>query len=156
MPVWKLVHILGMVGAFALILVPLYLQIGAARSGDVRTARLVFTMGKSLSLIGFALFGVGLVGGIAALITGGWAGTAPWLLATYALLVAVGVLDGGLLGPWRKRVERALASAEAASLPSPELHALLCSARPVSYAWLATAAFVAVVALMVLKPSFGL
>jgi hypothetical protein len=105
-PVWKLVHILGMLAAFGLLLIPLYLLIHFGRQGDIRTAIAVFATSKAVGRVAFAVFGIGLMGGIATVNAGGWSETSPWLLATYALLVLVALLDGAVLGPWRKRVER--------------------------------------------------
>ena len=67
----------------------------------------------------------------------------------------VAVLDGTLMGPWRKRLERAFASTGPGSTPPPELEALLRGPQPVFYGWATTLALVAIVSLMVLKPSVG-
>jgi hypothetical protein len=110
MPIWKLVHILAMFAAFGLLLVPLLLLLGVGRTGDLHAAKAIYTASKALGRLGFALFFVGLAGGFATLVTAGWSGTSPWLVATYALLLLVAVLDGIVMGAWRKRVERAFAS----------------------------------------------
>ena len=156
MPVWKLVHILGMFGAFGLLLVPLYLLLGMARAGDVHAARATYAMGKTLGRIAFGLFLVGLAGGFAAMVTGGWSGTSPWLMATYALLALVTVLETAVMNPWRRRVERAFDRTGPGSAPPSDLVALLRGPQPVLYAWAATVALAAIVSLMVLKPSFGI
>ena len=155
MPIWKLVHILGMFAAFGLLLVPLFLLLGVARTGDLRAARVTYAVGKALGRAAFAFFGIGLVGGVVTMYTAGWSDTSPWLVATYALLVFVAVLDGGVLGPWRKRLERAFAAMGPGSAPPGEVEALLRSPRPTFYAWATTLALAAIVSLMVLKPSFG-
>ena len=153
MPFWKLVHILGMFAAFGLLLVPLFLLLGVAR--DLHAVKATYAAAKVLGRLAFALFFLGLAGGIATMVTGGWSGTSPWLVATYALLVLVGALDGILMGPWRKRVERAFASTGPDSTPPAELQLLLRGPQPVLYGWTTTLALVAIVSLMVLKPSFG-
>jgi hypothetical protein len=155
MPIWKLVHILGMLAAFGLLLVPLYMLLGVARSADLHAAKATYAATKVLGLLAFALFFVGLAGGFATMVTGGWSGTSPWLVATYGLLVLVAALDGIVMGLWRKRVERAFASTGPGSAPPAELQLLLRGPRPVLYGWTTTLALVAIVSLMVLKPSFG-
>jgi hypothetical protein len=155
MPIFKLVHILGMFAAFGLLLMPLFLLLGVARTADLHAAKVIYAAAKTLGLLAFALFFVGLAGGFATLVTGGWSGTSPWLVVTYALLVLVGALDGIVMGPWRKRVERAFASTGPGSAPPAELQPLLRGRRPVLYAWTTTLILVAIVSLMVLKPSFG-
>jgi hypothetical protein len=155
MPIWELVHILGMFAAFGLLLVPLFLLLGVARSGDVQAAKATYAAGKVLGRLAFAFFFVGLAGGVATMLTAGWSGTSPWLVATYALLVLVAVLDGMVMGPWRKRVEHAFASMSPGSVPPGELPALLRGPQPVLYSWATTLVLVAIVSLMVLKPSFG-
>jgi hypothetical protein len=156
MLVWKLVHILGMFGAFALVFVPLFLQLVVARSGDVRAARATYLAGKVLGRAAFASFVVGLIGAVVAAISVGWSFTAPWLLASYTLLALIGALEAALLGPWRQRLERAFAAPNDDGALTAELQTLLCSPRPRLYAWSGTVALAAIVALMVLKPSFGL
>jgi hypothetical protein len=96
MPIWKLVHILGMFAAFGLLLVPLFLLLGVAR--DLHAVKATYAAAKVLGRLAFALFVLGLAGGIATMVTGGWSGTSPWLVATYALLVLVGAVDGILMG----------------------------------------------------------
>ena len=155
MPIWKLVHILGMFAAFGLLLVPLFLLLAVARSGDLHAAKATYAVSKVLGRLAFAFFFVGLAGGLATLVTAGWSGTSPWLVATYILLVLVAVLDGTLMGPWRMRLERAFASTGPGSEPPAELAALLCGPQPVLYGWATTLVLVAIVSLMVLKPSFG-
>jgi hypothetical protein len=59
------------------------------------------------------------------------------------------------MGPWRKRVERTFARAGPGSAPPAELQLLLRGQRPVLYVWTTTLTLVAIVSLMVLKPSFG-
>ena len=155
MPIWKLVHILAMFAAFGLLLVPLFLLLGVGRSGDVHAAKAIYTPSKALGRLGFAFFFVGLAGGFATMVTAGWSDTAPWLVATYVLLVLVAVLDATVMGPWRKRVERALASLGPGSAPPVELADVFRHPRPVLYGWATTLALLAIVSLMVLKPSFG-
>jgi hypothetical protein len=155
MPIWKLVHILGMFAAFGLLLVPLFVLLGVARSADLHAAKATYAAAKVFGRLAFALFFLGLAGGIATMVTGGWSGTSPWLVVTYALLLLVAVLDGIVMGPWRKRVERAFASAGPGSAPTAELQLLLRGPQPVLYGWTTTLALVAIVSLMVLKPSFG-
>ena len=152
MPIWKLIHIFGMFAAFGLLLIPLYLLIHLVRQGDVRSALAVMAASKTLGRIAFGVFGIGLVGGIATMNTGGWSETSPWLLATYGLLVLVALMDGAVLGPWRKQVERS--SRESSQEESITL--LLRSRRPVVYAWTTTLVMFAIVSLMVLKPSVDL
>jgi Predicted integral membrane protein (DUF2269) len=154
-PIWMLVHILGMFAAFGLLLVPLVLLVGVARSADLHAAKAIYTAAKVLSRLAFGFFFIGLAGGFATMVTGGWSGTSPWLVLTYALLVLIAALDGILMGPWRQRVERAFASTAPGSAPPAELQPLLSGPQPVLYGWTTTLALVAIVSLMVLKPSFG-
>jgi hypothetical protein len=46
MPIWKLVHILGMFAAFGLLLIPLFLLLGVAR--DVHAARATYAAARVL------------------------------------------------------------------------------------------------------------
>src|SRR5919199_6276593 len=138
-----------------LLLVPLFLLLGMVRSGDLHAAKATYAAGKVLGRLAFALFFVGLAGGVATMVTAGWGGTSPWLVATYILLVLVAVLDGTLMGPWRKRLERAFASTGPGSEPPSELAAILRGPQPMLYGWGATPGLGAVVSLMVLQPPFG-
>jgi Predicted integral membrane protein (DUF2269) len=154
-PIYKLVHILAMFAAFGLLLVPLYVLLGLLRSSDAHAVRATYFISKKLGNVAFVFFFLGLAGGVATLVTGGWSGTSPWLLATYGLLVLVAVLDGVLMGPWRRRVEQSFATLGPGSPPTADVSAALRSRQPAIYAWATTLVLAGITALMVLKPSFG-
>jgi hypothetical protein len=154
-PIYKLVHILAMFAAFGLLLVPLYVLLGLLRSSDAQAVRATYFISKKLGNVAFMFFFFGLAGGIATLVTGGWSGTSPWLLATYGLLLVIAVLDGVLMGPWRRQLEQSFATLGPGSPPTADVSAVLRSRQPAIYAWATTLVLAGITALMVLKPSFA-
>jgi uncharacterized membrane protein len=152
--IWKLVHILAMFGAFGLVLTPLFVFGYVGRRGDLAAVAGVLQARKRLSRAAVPLFLLGLVAGWATMTIAGLPVAAPWLVATYALIVLYGVWDALVVTPWERRLERALAADD--KTDEGTLLALARSRRPSVGAWGGVAAVVAIEALMVLKPTFGL
>jgi uncharacterized cupredoxin-like copper-binding protein len=151
---WKLVHILSMFGAFGLTLMPMFLVGYLAARGDVAGVAGVLRARKRLNQVAGPLFLIGLVSGGAMIAIGGWAATSPWLVASYALVLAYGAWDAAVTRPWERAVERALALVDKSDEVIPLR--LLRSRRPLFGAWGGVLGVVAIEAMMVLKPSFGL
>jgi hypothetical protein len=97
------------------------------------------------------LFAGGVVFGATAGIVNGYNMLAPWLLATYALVLAV--FAGGILvtDPWTRHVE-SMATASADGPASPELHSAVHARAPYIVMWMSVAVDFTIVALMVFKP----
>ena len=81
MLLWKILHVVSMVGVITLWVGAWVVWDLVARTGDRRALRRVDLK------IGFALLLIGLVTGFVTAITGGFDLTAPWLLIAYALVL---------------------------------------------------------------------
>ena len=154
MAIWKLVHILAMFGAFGAILPPLFVLAYVGRRGDLAAVAAVLQARRRLSRAAVPLFLLGLVAGWATMTVAGFPVAAPWLVATYALIVLYGVWDALVVTPWERRLERSLAADDKTG--EAVVLALARSRRPSVGAWGGVAALAAIQALMVLKPTFGL
>jgi uncharacterized membrane protein len=155
----KLVHILGMFGAYALTLVPLLVLVYLARREQVAALGPLLRARKALGGVAGPLMLVGLAGGVATMLLGGWSATAPWIVASLFLFIAGGAWESALARPWERRLVAVLAGGGAAGADKEagrELRAVLRSPRPLVGGWGALASVAAIESLMVLKPSFGL
>jgi hypothetical protein len=149
----KLVHILCMFGAFALLLAPLVVLAHLARRGDAPAVGAVLRARKALGGVTGVLFLTGLVAGVVTQRAVGWSDLSPWLVATYGLIVLYGVWERVVPRPWERAVEQTFAGAEGRDKEA--LPALLRSRRPALGAWGGAAIVACIEAMMVLKPSFG-
>jgi hypothetical protein len=84
---WKILHVVSMVGVITLWVGAWVVWDLVARTGDRRALRRVDLISQTTGQIGFALLLIGLVTGFVTAITGGFDLTAPWLLIAYALVL---------------------------------------------------------------------
>lgn len=122
-----------------------------ARTGDPSAIRTAFRAARRVPIVGSVLFFAGVAFGAAAGFVNGYNMLAPWLLATYALVLAVLAAGLTVSEPWTRRVE-SLATASADGPASPELHSALHARAPYIVMWMSVAVDFTIVALMVFKP----
>jgi hypothetical protein len=121
---WKFLHIACMFGAIALFVGGGTVNGLIQRGKDVRALRGVIAAESRLTPVAGGLMGAGIVFGFITSIAGDFSLTAPWLLISYGLVVAI-ILIGALYhGPQGKRLEEA-ASASPENEPSSELLAVI-------------------------------
>lgn len=104
--VLKWLHIGSMFMATALAVGPFVVLYLVARSGDLPSARRAFSYATPIGRIGGAMYGLGIVFGVIAALTGAIDLTAKWLVTAYALVVLLGV-NGLLAERWMQRVHAA-------------------------------------------------
>ena len=104
--VFKWLHIGSMFMATALAVGPFVVLYLVARSGDLPSIRRAFSFSTTIGRIGGAMYGLGILFGIVAALTGAIDVTATWLLTAYVLVVLLGV-NGLLAERWMGRVHTA-------------------------------------------------
>src|SRR5579859_172099 len=102
----KVLHIGSMFIATSLAVGPLVLMYLVARSRDANAIQRTFSFSTSIGRIGGLTYGLGIVFGVLAALTGAIDLTARWLLTAYVLVVLLGV-NGLLAERWIGQVERA-------------------------------------------------
>jgi hypothetical protein len=153
MPIWKLLHILVMFAAVTLFFGGNILLHRVVASGHVPTIRRFIGLVDPLFRGGLGLLTLGVVLGLVTAATGGWSLLATWLVIGYVLVAAI-YLVGFVIGvPWYRGVGvAAAASSDDDPVPSPALRAAIADRRGRLDLGLSTALYIAVIAVMVLKP----
>jgi hypothetical protein len=143
-------HVLVMFTAVAISQGPAILLFTAMRRGDVAAIRGIGAgYGRIGPLIG-ALFGIGVVIGLAAVFVGGYDPFEPWLLIAYGLTVVAFLTPRLVTVPRIMRVVTAAAESPA-DVPSPALSdAIRAAVGPVF--WIDAAILVLFIVDMVAKP----
>lgn len=102
---WRFLHIVCMIGAIALAVgVELYLNV-LLRGGEIQMIRRALAVERRLgNWVFFPLFLAGAVFGVIAALTIGWDLTAPWLLLSYGLVVAIFVNGYAYYEPHTRRM----------------------------------------------------
>ena len=105
----KFLHIAFMFMGVAFAVGPASMMFLLARSAEPSAVRRTFGLAERLFQISTACYGLGIVFGIAAALSGSLDLTARWLITAYILVAVLG-LHGILFDRWAKRVERSMTS----------------------------------------------
>lgn len=143
----KWLHIGAMFMATALAVGPFVVLYLVARTGDLPSIRRAFSFSTTIGRIGGAMYGLGILSGIAAALTGTIDLTAKWLLTAYVLVVVLGV-NGVLAERWMGRVH---AAAEAGG--SDEVERLTGAPSAATLLTVMVVVSLAIVFVMVVKPT---
>jgi uncharacterized membrane protein len=145
--IFKWLHIGAMFMATALAVGPFVVLYLVARSGDLWSIRRAFSFSTTIGRIGGAMYGLGILFGIVAALTGAIDLTAKWLLTAYALVLLLGV-NGLLAERWMGRVH---AAAEAGG--SDEVERLVRAPSVVTLLTIMVVVTLAIIFVMVAKPT---
>jgi uncharacterized membrane protein len=104
--VLKWLHIGSMFMATALAIGPFVVLYLVARTGDVPSVRRAFSFSTPIGRIGGAMYGLGILFGALAGLSGAIDLTAPWLVTAYVLVVLLAA-NGLLAERWMQRVHGA-------------------------------------------------
>ena len=143
----KWLHIGAMFMATALAVGPFVVLYLVARSGDLPSIRRTFSYSTPIGRVGGAMYGLGILFGIVAALTGAIDLTARWLLTAYVLVVVLGV-NGLLAERWMGRVH---AAAEAGG--SDDVRRLVQSPSAVTILTIMVVVTLAIIFGMVVKPT---
>jgi uncharacterized membrane protein len=149
--VLKFLHVGSMFLGTALAIGPIALFVLILRTGDAHAIRRAFRFAEPLSRAGGIFYGLGVVFGVITALNGGIDLTAPWLVTAYALLVGL-VVSNLYADRWMKRVHVA-AEAESEDTGVTELDAWRRSSGPLWSLGLAALLTLALVFVMVVKPT---
>jgi hypothetical protein len=152
-PILKFLHIGSMFLATALAVGPSVLLYLIARSGDVAAIRRAFGHVTTVFRAGGAMYGLGLLFGFAAALTGQLDLTQSWLVTAY-VLVGVLIATNLIFERWTRRIEESVGTSE--QEPSAELPEVIQARAPLySLAAMVTLTLM-IVFVMVVKPTlFG-
>lgn len=143
----KWLHIGAMFMATALAVGPFVVLYLVARTGDLPSIRRAFSFSTTIGRIGGAMYGLGILFGVGAALTGAIDLTATWLLTAYVLVVLLGV-NGLLAERWMQRVH---AAAEAGG--SDEVDRLVRAPSAVTLLTVMIVVTLATTFVMVVKPT---
>jgi hypothetical protein len=145
--VLKWLHIGAMFMATALAVGPFVVLYLVARTGDLPAIRRAFSFTTPIGRTGGALYGLGIIFGVLAALTGAIDLTANWLLTAYALVGLLGV-NGLLAERWMGRVHTA---AQAGG--SDEVDRLARAPSAVTLLTIMVVVTLAIIFVMVTKPT---
>ena len=111
----KVLHIGSMFMATAIAVGPLVLMYLVARTRDASAIQRTFAYSTWIGRIGGLMYGLGILFGAAAALSGAIDLTARWLLTAYVLVILLGI-NGLLAERWIGQVERAAETSETADL----------------------------------------
>ena len=154
MLVFKTLHILSMFAAATLLVGEALLYARAIWQGDVDGLAAVRRLVGGRPVLGAAFLVAGVGFGVLTALTGPFDFLAGWLIAAYALVVAMFIVNGS---PWVQRLPRLAAQAveaEVGQRPSEEVAAVMAKIRTATLVAVAVnvALFTAIIADMILKP----
>jgi hypothetical protein len=148
---FKYVHVAAMFFAVALALSTEQVVRRIAASADPRSIETAVVRSESLTKLSDALFGIGIVAGIIAALTGNMSLLAPWLVLAYVAVAAAFGIGMGVMQPWAKRLHAA-AAASPDGAASPELQAVIDDGRARAGSWALVGLIALLVFLMVVQP----
>lgn len=148
---FKYVHVVSMFFAIAFAISTEQVVRRVAGSADPRAIETTVSRSEPLNNLSNAFFGVGILAGFVAVITGNMNLLAPWLVASYVAVVAAFAIGMLVIEPWAKRLHAA-AAASGEGVASPELHAVIDDARARAGSWALVGLVALLVFLMVVKP----
>ena len=147
----KFVHVAFMFLGAALAIGPAALLYMLARSGAGSAIRPAFTAAERVFQISTACYGLGIIAGFVAAVTGSLDLAAPWLITAYVLVALLGA-SGVLFDRWTKQV--ALAFTPSVGHDAERLQRILRDRVPLYLLIGMMLLIVAVVFVMVTKLSF--
>lgn len=150
---FKYIHVAAMFFAIALALSTEQVVRRVAGSGDPRAIAVAVSRSESLNKASDACFGIGLVAGVVAAITGNMSLLAPWLILSYVAVAAAFAIGMLVIAPWSKRLGAAAAAAPGESA-TPELRSVIDDAGARAGSWALIGLIALLVFLMVVQP-FG-
>jgi uncharacterized membrane protein len=150
---FKFLHVGLMFLATALAVGPIVVLVLILRTGNVETIRRTFRFAEPLSRAGGILYGLGVVFGIGTALNGSIDLTIGWLLIAYGLLVLL-VATNLYADRWMRQVNSA-AQASSGGDSSAELDGWRRSPAPIWSLASAIAITLALVFVMVVKPTFS-
>jgi uncharacterized membrane protein len=131
--IWRFLHIVCMVGAVAVAVGGDLFRNAILRRGEAQAIRHAFAVERRLgNWVFFPLFLAGAAFGVVAALRFAWDLTAPWLLVSYGLVVAVFVNGLAYMEPHTRRMAAAAERDDEISIS--QLHELIHSPRT----WLAS------------------
>ena len=107
---FKYVHVAAMFFAIALALSTEQVVRRVAGSRDPRSIETAVIRSEPLTKLSDALFGIGIVAGIIAALTGNMSLLAPWLVLSYVAVASAFAVGMLVIAPWSKRLEAASAA----------------------------------------------
>lgn len=146
----KFLHVAFMFLGVAFAIGPTALLALLMRSVDAQTLRHSLPLTHRIFQISTACYGLGVVFGFVAALTGTLDLAAPWLLTAYVLVAVLG-LHGILFDRWTKQVSRSLTSDTADATRDAAGHGH--ERAPIYYLSAMVVLVVAIVYVMVTKPS---
>jgi hypothetical protein len=144
----KFLHIGSMFMATALAVGPVVVVSLILRSGDGPAIRRAFAFAEPVARAGAILYALGIVFGVIAALTGSIDLTASWLLTAYVLVILLG-LNGVLAERWMRQVHSAAERSDGGA----DLEAWRRSSRPIWSGAAAVTLTLAVIFVMVVKPT---
>jgi len=155
MLIWKTLHVLSMIAMITAFIGAETFYAAAIARRDVGTLAFVHRTVERAGLGWIGMGGIlaGIVFGLLTAATGGFDFVAPWLLIAY-LLVGVFFVNAGAAGMRIVHVAKAAVEADAGSGAGEDVVREMESTRAVRLVLVNVVIFVAIVADMVLKPSF--
>lgn len=152
MIVFKFLHILTMFSAVTLLFGGIVFLDIVGRARDLEAYRRLDAIAQKTDLVAVGLFILGIGLGFVTAITGSIDLTASWLVLAYILVVAI-FAEGFLLTiPWYNRIREASQHPDR-ELAAAEVTRLLESPRHIGTLVVVTALWVAILYVMVVKPS---
>lgn len=148
---FKYVHVAAMFFAIALALSTEQVVRRVAGSGDPRSIETAVGRSEPLTKASDALFGVGILAGIVAALTGNMNLLAPWLILSYVAVAAAFAVGMLVIAPWSRRLQAA-AAASPAGAASAELRAVIDDGRARAGSWALVGLVALLVFLMVVQP----
>jgi hypothetical protein len=148
--VLKSLHVGAMFLATALAIGPIALFVLILRTGDTDAIRRAFRFAEPLSRAGGICFGLGILFGVATALSGSIDLLTPWLVTAYVLILGLAATNLTADG-WMRRVHQASEAADGEAVA--ELERWRRSARPIWSLGAATLLILALVFVMVVKPT---
>ena len=149
--VFKYVHVAAMFFAIALALSTEQVVRRVAGSADPRSIETAVLRSEPLGKASDALFGIGIVAGIVAALTGSMNLLAPWLILSYLAVAAAFAVGMLVIQPWAKRLHAA-AAASPGGTASPELRSVIEDPGARAGSWALVGLIALLVFLMVVQP----
>lgn len=150
---FKYVHVLAMFLAIALALSTEQVVRRVAGSRDPRSIETAIVRSEPLSRMSDALFGIGIVAGVIAALTGNMSLLAPWLVLAYVAVAGAFAIGMLVIQPWVTSL-KAAAAASHDGTASAELLTVIDDPRARAGSWALAGLIALLIFLMVVQP-FG-
>ena len=147
-------HVTAMLLTVVLTLATEPLVLTAARVRSIEQVEWLYRLSRRLQQLSQLTTLIGLLAGITLVVLVGWSPFAPWLVATYGLLVLMRIV-GRVGNEWRRRLEGALRLDEGGAALA-DVRSVLVDRRALLARLAVIAIFFTIIMLMEEKPSFGL